>query len=47
MKVASPLNLVLTNESFTCDDDLFCMGVEMGTNDIKNLDYHYALCIEE
>ncbi len=47
MKVTSPLNLVLTNETFTCDEGLFCMGVEMGTNYIKSFDYHYALCIEE
>jgi len=24
-----------------------CMGGEMGTNDIKSLDYHYALNIEK
>ncbi len=45
MKVVSPFNLVLTNETFTCDEGLFCMGVEMGTNDIKAwiTITHYAL----
>jgi hypothetical protein len=35
----------LTNETFTCDEGLFCMGVEMGTNDIKAwiTITHYAL----
>jgi hypothetical protein len=45
MKVDSPLNLVLTNETFTCDEGLFGMGVEMETNDMKAwiAIMHYAL----
>jgi hypothetical protein len=45
MNITSPLNLVWTNETFTCDEGLFCMSVEMGTNDIKTwiTIMHYAL----